>query len=103
MRIQVPCDAESFQSLRGVGVIRSEGGGVEKYRVNDYRDLDKILGENWYLRVVNSAGDFSYAILSMISFHLSKTRPILEYDVKKADSTLQFSPTYIEQSNSLIF
>ena len=104
VRIQVPCDDESFQALREVGVIRSEGRGAEKYGINDYHDLDEILGENWYLRIVNSAGDFSYAILATISFHLSKARPILEYEVvKKTDNTLDFLPTYIEQSNSLVF
>ena len=71
VRIQVPCDGESFQELREAGVIRSECGGAEKYGVNDYHDLDEILGENWYLRIVNSAGDFSYAILATTSFHLS--------------------------------
>ena len=43
VRIQVPCDVESFQSLQGVGVIHSEGGGVKKYGINDYHDLDEIL------------------------------------------------------------
>ena len=66
--------------------------------------MDEVLGKNWHFRVVNKAGDFSYVTLQTVSFHLSKCRPILEYDVeKKDDGTLQFTPTFIEQSHSLVF
>ena len=30
------------------------------------------LGKNWHFRVGNKAGDFSYAMLQIICFHLSK-------------------------------
>ena len=39
VHIHIPCDDESFQALREVGVIRSEGRGAEKYGINDH-DLD---------------------------------------------------------------
>ena len=45
VRIQVPCDGESFQELQKAGVILSECGGADKYGVNTMiwmRSLEKI-------------------------------------------------------------
>ena len=39
-----------------------------KYSIRHYRDLDSVLGEKWYLRVVNEAGDCSYVIRETVSF-----------------------------------
>ena len=110
VRIQVPCDLPSFQELQCLakpcsGANHAIAGECKtQYTIEHHEDLDDVLGKKWHLRVVNEAGDFSYVILETISFHLSKGRPVLEYDVtKKADGTLQLSPTYIEQPPSLIF
>ena len=107
VRIQVPCDLPTFQELQSNAVPSSKTNHVgckTQYSIEHYEDLNDVLGKMWHIRVVNETEDFSYVILEMVSFHLSKGQPILEYDVtKKADGTLQLSPTYIEQPPSLIF
>ena len=93
VRIQVPCDLPSFQELQCLAVPCSGANhavGDEcktQYTIEHYEDLDDVLGKKWHLRVVNEVGDFSYVILETISFHLSKSRPILEYDVSKKAAT----------------
>lgn len=74
------------------------------YTIAQYGDFNDILGDNWHFRVVNEAGDFSYAILESIAFHYCTSRPLLEYEVeKKDDGTISLSPVYIEQNSSVVF
>ena len=106
VRIQVSLDAATLQVLKDRGTPRAGRGrgSSEVYIIAQYRDLNEILGDNWHFRVVNEAGDFSYAILESIAFHYCTSRPLLEYDVeKKDDGTLSLSPVYIEQSGSVVF
>ena len=105
VRIQVSIDQSSFRALQELGTPQVQrGANSQQYTIGDYKSLDEVLGKNWHFRVVNKAGDFSYAILQTISFQLSRGRPILEYEVeKKQDGTLQLTPAYIEQSRILVF
>lgn len=104
VRIQVPCDMPSFRVLRELGVPTCGGEYKGQYTIRQYGDLEGVLGARWYLRVVNEAGDFSYAILKTISFSFSRGKPFLEYEVeRKEDNTLALMPVYVEQSPSLIF
>ena len=101
IHIQIPCDQASFQMLQRKAVPAGRRThGQENCTINAYSDF---LGKNWHIRVVNPIGDFSYVILSTIRFHLTKGRPILDYEVQQKDGVLDFVPVYIEQSYSLIF
>jgi hypothetical protein len=79
-------------------------GGVPTYTVCHYNDLDELLGNQWHMRVLNINGDFSYAILDTISFHLTKGRPIIEYEVaRNEDGTYKFQEVFLEQNSYLVF
>ena len=109
VRVQVPCDTASFRALKELGIPQARahargGADSQQFTITDYKSLDEVFGKNWHFRVTNKAGDFSYAMLQTICFHLSKGRPILEYEVeKKEDGTLEFTPAYIEQSHIIVF
>ena len=40
------------------------------YSISHYNDLDELLGNQWHMRVLNINGDYFYAILGTVSFHL---------------------------------
>ena len=52
-------------------------------------------------RVLNVNGNFSFVT---VSFHLSKGRAIMEYDVVvKEDGTYDFQEVFLEQNSFLVF
>ena len=66
-------------------------GGVQTYTIGHYNDLGQLLGNQWHTRVLNVIGDFSYAILGTVSFHLNRDRPLSEYKVvRNEDGTYKF-------------
>ena len=69
-------------------------GGGAAYTINNY-DLDELLGKQWHMRVLNVDGDFSFAILGIISFQEYKV-------VKNDDGTYNFEKVFLEQ-NFLVF
>ena len=56
-------------------------GGVPTYTIDHYNDLDELLGKQWHMRVLNVNEDFSSIILGTVSFHLTRGRPLSEYEV----------------------
>ena len=106
VRIQIPCDNGSFRELQQKAMLlgRCARGGSDQYTITNYCDLNDILGERWHLRVVNLIGDFSYVILKTISFYISKSRPIQEYEIlERENGTFDFAPSYIEQLSFILF
>lgn len=83
-------------------------GGVPTYTIDHYSDLDELLGNQWHIRVLirvlNVNGDFSYVILGTVSFHLTRGRPLSEYEVvRNADGTYKFQEVFLEQNSYLVF
>ena len=79
-------------------------GGVPTYTINHYNDLDELLGNQWHMRVLNINGDFSYASLGAVSFHLTRGRPLSEYEVvRNEDGTYKFQEVFLEQDSYLVF
>ena len=70
VRIQIPFDSATFQLLQQKGKNVGMWRGQHQYTISKYSDLDELLREHWYIRVVNINGDFSYAILATIRFYL---------------------------------
>lgn len=104
VRIYMPFCKEDFERLAAIGEPTRDVRGRRRYRANSYSSLSELLGEHWYFRVANSHGDFSYAILDTISFHLFRSRPLKDFAVEVSeDGLLKFSPAYIEQGHSLCF
>ena len=72
------------------------------YTISHYNDLDELLGNQWHMRVLNINGAFSYAILSTVSFHLTRGRPLSEYEVvRNEDGTYKFQEVFLEQNSYL--
>ena len=89
---------------RGKHCAKDARGGGATYTISHYNDLEELLGNHWHVRVLNVNGDFSYAILGTISFHLTKGRPIKEYEVvRNEDGTYNFQEVFLEQNSFLVF
>ena len=80
--------------------------GSQVYGIQQYEDLDLLLGEQWHLRVVNINGDFSCALLKTVQFYAMHPKSILDFsvDVSQATSSgLTLTPYFIKQQPTLIF
>ena len=104
VKVYMPYSIEAFQEIaargKSVGVVR----GYEHYTIQDYEALADLLGEQWYLRIANTNGDFSYVILETGDFHLFQPKPLLDYSaVRDPNGSLKFQPAYIDQGHSLCF
>ena len=104
VKVYMPYSIEAFQEIavrgKSVGVVR----GYEHYTIQDYEALADLLGEQWYLRIANTNGDFSYVILETVDFHLFQPKPLLDYSaVRDPNGSLKFQPAYIDQGHSLCF
>ena len=52
--------------LKMAGKPTKKVGGVQYYTIDQYRDLDHLLGINWHVCDINSQGDYSYAIKNTV-------------------------------------
>jgi len=50
--------------------------GVQHYKIQHYKDLNGLLGNNWHFRTINSNGDYGNVELD---FYIQKRRPIIQY------------------------
>ena len=104
VRIQFPFDTENFQLLKQKGKALRKSRGHDIFTLQQYSDLDELLGERWFLRIANTNGDFSYVILCTIRFYITQPRPILDFNCEhQADGQLTFVPFYVEQQQALVF
>ena len=78
VKIQVPGTEESISTLicRGKPSCKSKN----RFGISSYADLDDLLGEKWHIRITNRNGDFSYVVLSTVSFYLAAPSKMLEYE-----------------------
>lgn len=87
--IELPYDYFTF-----VGGLQVCGRAVKDVRgptvlgIQHYKDLDPILGRRWHIRGLNTEGDFCYAKLEMVFFHLHHRRPIIDYQVDEGEVRL---------------
>jgi len=103
VRIQLAFDNNSVELLKQQAVLlTTQCHGHQSYGIKEYKDLNELLGEQWYLRVANVNGDFSYAILQTIQFRVFYPKPLLDFTPSLV-STLQggiklsFAPYYAQQ------
>lgn len=79
VRIVMDFDRVQFDGgIKQAGTLKSRNR-VEKYTIKNYSDLDEFLGSKWYIRGLNSRGDFCYAILKTVCFYLSRKRPLVDF------------------------
>ena len=65
VRIDIDFDCELFnRDMKRLGQPKEKKSGNEVYSIVHYSDLDTVLGAKWFIRGLNDAGDFCYAILN---------------------------------------
>lgn len=80
MRIEIPYDSFLFSGgLAACGYKIKNVRGHAVYGIHQYSDLNPILGERWHIRGLNKEGDFTYAKLETVMFHLHHRKPILDF------------------------
>lgn len=70
-------------------------GGVQYYGIDQYRDLDHLLGINWHVRGINSQGDYGYAVtyFSNVIFHMVKLYRSCIVQVMVCDTQIVYNIT----------
>ena len=59
---------------------------MQHYGIDQFSDLNHLLGANWHVRGLNSQGDYGYANKNTVQFYINKYRPLTDY-VPSNDST----------------
>ena len=79
-RIDMPFDIIQFNGgLKAAGVPSKVIHGVQRYKINHFRDLTSLLGSHWHFRGLNKNGDYGYVILETVEYYLHERRPLVEY------------------------
>ena len=78
--IVMPIDVLLFNGgLKMAGKPTKKVGGVQYFGIDEYRDLNHLLGTNWHVCGLNGHGDYGYAIKNTVQFYIRKYRPLMEY------------------------
>ena len=79
VKIEMSFDKVQYDGgLKLYGQLKCTRRGNTVYTIQQYSDLDNLLGMNWHWRCLNEAGDFCFVNLSTVSFYLRKRRPLVE-------------------------
>ena len=65
--------------------------GVQHYKIQHYKDLNGLLGNNWHFQAISSNGNYGYVELSTVNFYIHKRRPTIQYMLNK-ESALVSEP-----------
>ena len=80
VKLIMPFDQKVFcEGLASLGYVYKSINQITKYRINQYSDLDDILGKGWHFRGLNSAGDFSFVVLKTTEYYLRHRRPLCHF------------------------
>ena len=64
-----------------------KSGGIQYYRINNYKDLYPFLGVNWHIRGINGNGDYGYVLKETVEFCIRRCRRLTEYVYTPGDDT----------------
>lgn len=80
VKINIGFDFIQFNGgLKAAGRLFKVVQGVQHFKIEQYRDLDPYLGNNWHFRGFNPNGDYGYVQLETVDFCLRKSRCLVEY------------------------
>ena len=80
VKITMSYDLDTFnEGLGRCGYVTKTVRGVKHYKIQQYNELDHILGPNWHYRGINAAGDFCYVVPESIEYYLNRHRGIVHY------------------------
>jgi hypothetical protein len=81
IRLEEVCEQDIFDNyLKSIGEVK-KCRGREIHCVNNVtnQDMENILGDKWYERILNKNKDFSYVVKGTIQFWLHQKAPIKEF------------------------
>ena len=84
----MPFDTVHFDGLIRRGVLDKQSKKQGMYLLTALTKLDDILGERWYIRGLNTAGDFCYVQPETVRYQLQFHRGKLDYQLLD-DGTLK--------------
>ena len=79
--------------LQAAGIPKRLVRGNQRYKLQNYHDLDSLLGQNWHYRGINKNGDYAFVVLSSIEFYIHRRRHITEYCPSQSSPTLHTADT----------
>ena len=99
----MPFDILLFNGgLKCSGIPSGKKSGVQHYKLNNYADIDHLLGANWHFRGLNAKGDYGYAVLDTNDFYIHKSRSLVEFIPSKVSSNT-FASVNTSIGYSLVF
>ena len=78
-------DSLHFEALIRRGARNGTKGKCEVYGLSSLSKLDDLLGERWYMRGLNSAGDFCYIEPGTVKFYLKCQRQKIDFQLQDDD------------------
>jgi len=104
VRIQLPFSTSTFELLRRAGESWGNSRGNHLYTIKEYSDFNELLGEQWFMRIYNVNGDFSYALKETIRFYIMQPKSLLDFSVTRSTAgDIELSPFYTPQPSTLVF
>lgn len=104
VKVQIPFKKSAFMVLKNAGKSLGNSRGHHIYTISQYDNLNDLLGDQWHIRIANSNGDFSVAMLETIRFYLMEPKPLLDFNATKTSTgELSLIPVYTQQQLSLVF
>ena len=96
--ISMPFDTIHFDGLIRRSVVVQ--GKTKMFTLEKLTNLNDILGNRWYIRGVNAAGDFSYVKPETVRFYLRKSKSKIDFQVQN-NGTL--TKSYFGASLHIVF
>ena len=75
VQLSIPIQREDYTAISKLGTVKR---GTHM-TIKSYKDLNPILGQNWYFRIINAYGDFCYVIRNTFEFWIHDRRPLVEF------------------------
>ena len=91
VRVQIPFEKDLFHSTLAVSGTRVQDIASTWARTGIFVSTNYVYG------------DFSYAVLDTVHYHLHRVKPLLDFDISQQHDQLAFIPVYIEQGYHLVF
>ena len=93
-------DSLHFEALIWRGVRNGTKGKREAYGLSSLSKLDDLLGERWYMRGLNSAGDFCYIEPGTVKFYLKCRHQKIDFQLQDDGS---MKTQYFGNRHHLVF
>ena len=98
--IDMSFDCLHFEALVRRGMRKGTKGKTEIYSLSSLSKLDDLLGERWYIRGLNRAGDFCYVEPDTVRFYLKSPKQKCDYQLQQ-DGTIKMK--YFGVKHHLVF